>query len=1198
MLLSFALFVQQTHSQTQTKNYIKSSVPQTENGVSGNSLHTVQYIDGLGRPDQTIQIGVSPNGYDMVQPIDYDEFGREKKKYLPYTLTSSGGTYVSSELDPNKWAVYGSTEKNFAYAETEFESSPLNRVVAQGAPGSAWQVTGSHKLQIEYGSNLESEVLLFVINGDELKQNGSYDANQLYKTITKDENWTVSQGKLHTTEEFKDKLGQVVLKRGYVGNSSTPTKVDIYYVYDDFGLLRYVLPPKAIKVYQNGGSSTYIPEIGYKVIESRESLSSVEANTDKYFVKHDASLTLKPGYQFTATSSQSLLIKSEELNLEEFNELIYAYKYDARKRMIEKKLPGAKPVYMIYDDRDRLVATQDGNQREQSKWLVTKYDELNRPVLTGFYVSSKTRAKLQTEVNSFYANTNNPKFESRGSILKSYNNKSFPTGLTDANVLTANYYDDYNVTHCPQTSYNSSQILNSALLTAPKGQLTVSWVKTLNADSGKPGGLWTVNFYDKKYRVVQSYASNYLNGYDRMTNVYDFVGKVDRSVHEHKVGSSTTIESKWYNYDHAGRLTKVDLQYSGAVSKARTTIAEMSYDELGQLESKKLSAAARQMDYAYNIRGWMTGMNAHKQTVSKGKTTDEFGFTLNYNTGAGSFGGTDQYNGNIGAMEWWSNGISDVTAHRQGYGYTYDALNRITNADFKTYSSGWKDVSGYDVTGITYDLNGNIMSLNRYDSGDHIDQLGYGYNGNQLSYVNDGKDDSKGFKELSSTSLEYLYDANGNMTRDDNKKITDIDYNLLNLPEFIAKKDAGNNVRNVAYAYDAAGVKLENRLPGSKKLQYCANFVYDNGSLKYILNDEGKLNVGDVSNTYQFFVKDHLGNTRLSVRENGTVEEINHYYPFGMRMAMTNTKSDADQKYLYNGKELQDETDWLDYGARMYDAQIGRWHTTDPMEQYDSPYVYVGNNPIAFNDPTGMFGERSTFVASTFTNSSGTILEHRNDGDPRIYEVDDVDKWQANGSKKSDARFTGKYEKKGVDYNSLVGQPIGFNVAYSLYGGGHLPSGAIESDYTIESFAIPVFGFLKCIKIGKYVYKLIPTKSGKYFLRLIGLSDDVAKSIIPLTKAKFGHTFLKHGEDATSFLINRAKGSGAVQGQFLNNQKAAQFILDNINKTANGAVNIAVPKGFPARVILPDGAFKAATHIRLIPSGGGVKTAYPLIPGL
>ncbi|PXX95162.1 hypothetical protein DF185_22550, partial [Marinifilum breve] len=432
---------------------------------------------------------------------------------------------------------------------------------------------------------------------------------------------------------------------------------------------------------------------------------------------------------------------------------------------------------------------------------------------------------------------------------------------------------------------------------------------------------------------------------------------VDRSIHEHVALGKTIVENKWMKYDHAGRLTKVELAYSGAVNKTRSTIAEMLYDELGQLETKKLTKAGRNLDYKYNIRGWLTQMNAYRQSGGSGRGYDEFGFALNYQSGSTTFGGEDQFNGNIGSMEWWSK-VSGVSNHRQAYGYTYDALNRISKADFKTYSSGWSDASGYDVTGITYDLNGNIMSLNRYDKGNHIDQLGYGYNGNQLSFVNDGKDDNKGFKELSSTSLEYSYDANGNMTRDDNKKISDIDYNLLNLPEFVEKKDAADKVRNLAYAYDASGVKLENRLPDSKKLQYCTNFVYENGSLKYILNDEGKLNVGDGSNTYQFFVKDHLGNTRLSVRESGEVEELNHYYPFGMRINMSDSKTDADQKYLYNGKELQEETDWLDYGARMYDASLGRWHVIDPLTEkaFDwTPYRYSFNNPIRFIDPDGMF---------------------------------------------------------------------------------------------------------------------------------------------------------------------------------------------------------------------------------------------------
>ncbi|PXX94794.1 hypothetical protein DF185_22895, partial [Marinifilum breve] len=441
-----------------------------------------------------------------------------------------------------------------------------------GAPGSAWQVNGKNKVQIDYATNHGTEVLLFELNGDKLEQTKHYSANQLYKTITKDENYT--SGNLHSTEEFKDKLGQVVLKRSYVKVSTSIKKVDTYYVYDDYGLLRYVLPPKAVETYLNGGSTAYTSTSGYKVIESNESLSAAETDADKYFVKQNASLTLKPGYHFKASSTQSLLIKSEQVNMDEFNELIYVYKYDGRKRMIEKKLPGALPVYMVYDNRDRLVATQDGNQRAQNKWLVTKYDHLNRPVLTALYSPTlksgnvkKNGEDLKTDVDAFYAVSSNPMFECRGSGLKSYNNKSFPTGISDTDVLTATYYDDYTFDHCPQSAYNPNQLalsaLETALLPLPKGQVTGTWVKTLNADSGKPGGLWTVNFYDKKYRVVQTYSDNYLNGYDRITNQYDFVGKVDRSIHEHVALGKTIVENKWMKYDHAGRLTKVELAYSG-----------------------------------------------------------------------------------------------------------------------------------------------------------------------------------------------------------------------------------------------------------------------------------------------------------------------------------------------------------------------------------------------------------------------------------------------------------------------------------------------------------------------------------------------------------------------------------------------------------------------------------------------------------
>ena len=126
-------------------------------------------------------------------------------------------------------------------------------------------------------------------------------------------------------------------------------------------------------------------------------------------------------------------------------------------------------------------------------------------------------------------------------------------------------------------------------------------------------------------------------------------------------------------------------------------------------------------------------------------------------------------------------------------------------------------------------------------------------------------------------------------------------------------------------------------------------------------------------------------------------------------------------------------------------------------------------------------------------------------------------------------------------------------------------------------------------------------KGGKWLMKKFTkeVAEEIVKEAvekgIKITVAKFGHTFVKHGDDATEFIVKRAKGSGMPQGQFLDNQKAAQFILDNLSKTKNGAVNVPIPNGFPARVVMPDGTFKAATHIRLVPGGKGIKTAYPLI---
>ncbi|NLN26294.1 MAG: RHS repeat-associated core domain-containing protein, partial [Bacteroidetes bacterium] len=124
----------------------------------------------------------------------------------------------------------------------------------------------------------------------------------------------------------------------------------------------------------------------------------------------------------------------------------------------------------------------------------------------------------------------------------------------------------------------------------------------------------------------------------------------------------------------------------------------------------------------------------------------------------------------------------------------------------------------------------------------------------------------------------------------------------------------------------------------------------------------------------EFHLRDHLGNTRVVVMEEDTgtlaTLQLNHYYPFGMLPPSLRTSNTIgalkDNRYLYNGKEFNDDFDlnWYDYGARFYDPQIGRWHSVDPLCEVNrrwSPYRYAYNNPLRYIDPDGMLEDNFYF---------------------------------------------------------------------------------------------------------------------------------------------------------------------------------------------------------------------------------------------
>ena len=405
-------------------------------------------------------------------------------------------------------------------------------------------------------------------------------------------------------------------------------------------------------------------------------------------------------------------------------------------------------------------------------------------------------------------------------------------------------------------------------------------------------------------------------------------------------GKTTRTEVYTYTYDHADRINKV--QHS--LGSTAITLYDATYDNFGRLLTKQYhGTSTNKLTYTYNLRSWLTGISGTRFTQN-----------LYYNTGVG----TAKYNGSISNITWKSGNESTV----RGYKFTYDGLDRMLNATYGETASISTNANRFSENVTGYDKNGNIKSLQRYGQTGAsayglIDNLTYTLTGNQLSRVDDAVSTAAygtntAFVNGASAAGEYAYDANGNLTKDLNKGITDIQYNVLNLPSTVSFSDGST----ITYTYGADGTKLRTvHKIGSTTTttDYCGNVIYENGTQKLLLTEEGYINLTGTQQ-YHYYLKDHQGNNRVVINQSGTVEETNHYYPFGGVFGTTGNT----QPYKYNGKEFDTKKglNWYDYGARYYDAALGRFTTVDPSsENYYAfnPYSYCVNNPIKYIDPDG-----------------------------------------------------------------------------------------------------------------------------------------------------------------------------------------------------------------------------------------------------
>lgn len=637
----------------------------------------------------------------------------------------------------------------------------------------------------------------------------------------------------------------------------------------------------------------------------------------------------------------SLLPQSREHLKGLFNaQSSYSYRYDFLHRYIYKKLPERDAIYFVYDRGSHQVFSQDGEQRVRGEWSFSLSDEFSRPVVTGICNNSYFYEDLQlSEINI------KARRDDTGTAFHGY----IPENITLKTpvVYTVNYYDDYSFIgkHGVPTSLNyitPPSGYGTRYTESSKGLLTGTVTARVDA-AGVTGYDYAAFYYDERGRIIQSRTTNHLGGTEVEYVTYNFIGDPLKRQHVHTAtGKATQTEVCTYEYDHAGRLSKSKHKLN---TNGEVTLIENTYDDLGRVKSnKRHGVSALTTNYTYNVRSWI-------KTLTTGTL---FNQTLYYNESYG--GNTPCYNGNISAMSWKASG--DTGLH--GYRFRYDRLSRLTSADYL-----WNGISSTNYsTSYTYNKQSNITSLRRNgrtgaSSYGLIDNLTFTLDGNKLTRTDDAATASAynggfEFKDAVKQADEYAYDKNGNMTKDLNKNITDIQYNCLNLPSKVTFKDGST----ITYTYALNGTKLRtvHKIGNTTTTtDYCGNVVYENGVQKLLLTDAGYITLSDKK--YHYYLQDHQGNNRVVVDQTGQKEEVNHYYPFGGTFASADGNVQA---YKYNGKELDTKkgVNWYDYGARMYDAALGRFTTVDPLTEkhYEmSPYTYCGNNPIRYIDPTGMF---------------------------------------------------------------------------------------------------------------------------------------------------------------------------------------------------------------------------------------------------
>ena len=780
----------------------------------------VGYLDGLGRPLQTVGYQQSPTQKDMVSgAVVYDAFSRVIKMGLLAPATTQSGTFQTNPLGLAN-AFYADAN---AYNETTvFDNSPLNRPREQFGAGAAWR-NNDRKNQI-FDELAGTDVVLYLLNSaNDLIYSGNYPANSLYKKRIIDE-----QG--HTNIEITDKSGRVIQKQQQddIGYITT------YYVYDDWGRLRAVLQPEGYKQIVSNGGNANIP------------YNSTAFNDWVFFYNYDYRGRLIESKVPSAGWEYIVYDKRENPVL--------------MQTALQRNNGSSKWKFIKYDNFGRVIITGELTNNQSRNDLQTLFDNVGVPYETwqGFNYSTVsfpisyngTDEKLWNFYDQYDWVASQWAFNS--SIA--YNGSSYNAnveGLQTGSFVRST--EDVNkVFHSVIHYDNKGRVLQTYQIHHKGGA---------NAVENPIISNYEYNFAGEVTKEKVLYQIDGLTNNEVITtSEYDYVGRIKKVFH----GINTTpTEIVRFSYDEASRLQQKKILPNGTYTVggaldyinrppnptpnttdlARKAIflntgtvidANGITKYIGQIDPNAPQGipiiGLQTLDYQYHLRGGLRGINLDNadNPTPKESEGDLFSYKLDYETAG-------YYDGNIGKQSWQTT-ESNAPNGIRSYTLNYDASNRLKQANYTGANS-----ENYSLPNMSYDKNGNITNLQRNgktsSSFGTIDNLTYNYSGNTLSSVTDAITTNNTVDLVPRGGGAYTYYADGSLRSDANEQISNIVYDsFLKQPTEIQLTDG----RWIKHYYDGSGRLFKTVYSTGEIWDFIGSMILKNGAFYQLAAPESR----------------------------------------------------------------------------------------------------------------------------------------------------------------------------------------------------------------------------------------------------------------------------------------------------------------------------------------------------------------------